>query len=236
MAVRFTGPATYYRATTGLPAGTTWSYTAWVYLSVDRNEYSEMISFGSGDCSLSTDASGTTTGLFDSASNAGAPVGSYALSVGIWYQVAACVAGANVDVYCAAEGGPLVKTSATNYSPPSPSPSALAIGGYNDSAGLPGYDLNGRITNFKLWSAKLTQAEVEAELPTYTVVRTPGLIRAHQLKTPSTADDSGNGNTLTATGSLTTEAGPTTLDPAGPPLWTLLLSQPYTARRRAANF
>jgi hypothetical protein len=93
-------------------------------------------------------------------------------------------------------------TSSTGFTGPNTAAS-VRIG--NDTFPEP---FNGRIAGVKIWNAALSAAELELERWTYSPVRTADLWAWYPLDGTSTADASGNGHTLTAGGSLTTEAGP----------------------------
>jgi Concanavalin A-like lectin/glucanases superfamily len=196
MSVRFSAAGQYYSATTGLPASTVYSYVLWLYESVDRNDFSEIVSFGPNDNSLSTNADGTTLRIYP------LDFGATALTGSTWYAVGVVVNGANLDFYTGLAANALTKQSTSSYV--ATTPTILRIGDYHGG----GYWWNGRVAAFKLWQAALTQAEVEAELASYDAVRTSNLLRVHKLQVPETTDYSGNGNALTVTGSPSTEADP----------------------------
>jgi hypothetical protein len=70
----------------------------------------------------------------------------------------------------------------------------------------------GSIAAVKVWNAVLNQTELTAEAAKYAPVRTANLWGAYSFQSgPQTTDDSGNGRTLTATGTPT-------LDSSGPPI------------------
>jgi hypothetical protein len=70
----------------------------------------------------------------------------------------------------------------------------------------------GSIAAVKVWNAVLTQTELTTEAAKYAPQRTANLWGAYSFQSgPQTTDDSGNGRTLTATGTPT-------LDSSGPPI------------------
>ena len=84
------------------------------------------------------------------------------------------------------------------------SASVLYIG--RNFAGDP---LNGRVAAVKVWTAALSQADLNNERKGYNPVRTANLWGSYSFwGGPSTLDESGNGRNLTATGTMTAEAGP----------------------------
>lgn len=66
----------------------------------------------------------------------------------------------------------------------------------------------GRVANFKVWNAALTQAEIENELAQYVPHRTANLLRWHPFLIAETTDYSGADRTLTGGTGATTEDGP----------------------------
>jgi Concanavalin A-like lectin/glucanases superfamily len=208
LAVRFDGVEPY-TATAGLPAGTVYTVTCWAMISVDRNTYSEIVSLGNSTspstyCSISTNADGTSVGIFDLANYSGAGVGETSMTVGAWYRLAMVVNGASATFYIAnGPTGSLTATSVTDLTPPTPG--AMSLGNY---VGGGSFFLDGRLAAVKMWSAELAAAEVEAELAQYQPRRTANLLRWHPFLTVETTDYSGNGNTLSGGSGATTEDGP----------------------------
>ena len=130
------------------------------------------------------------------------------LTIGQWYYIALvwnAATGTDDQVwYAAAASSSMTGMTLTD------SPDTLGTGwtfrignnAFNDS-------LNGRVANVRVYSAALTQAELEAEKPAAEPVRTADLYAWYPLDgTGDITDHSGNGRDLTATGTLTTESGP----------------------------
>lgn len=202
MAVRFAADTHYYHTTVGLPTSATLTFTCWLRIAVDRNDYSEVISFGTTYMSLSADLDGTSVGVFDSGTYNTTPLGATPFTVGTWYRVAVVINGANVSYYRADAATALTHTSATNYT--SGTPTQLRIGAYYDG----GFWWNGRVAAFKLWQAALNAADITNELAQYQPIRTANLLHYHPFIRTETADYSGNANTLTGGTGSTTEDGP----------------------------
>lgn len=202
MAVRFSAATQFYNTTTNLPASSTFTFTAWVLISVDRNDYSEVISFGSTYMSLSTQVDGTTVGVFDGGSYNGTPLGGTAFTVGTWAKVAVVVNGTNVSYYRAASpGAALTLSTASDYT--SGAPTQLRIGAYFGD----GFFWNGRVAGFKLWDAALSQAEIEHELAQYRPRRTANLLHFEPFVRTESTNYAG-GSALTGGTGSTTEDGP----------------------------
>jgi hypothetical protein len=236
MAVRFDATTDAYTATTGLPTSSnTWSVTLWAQLLVDQNTYN-----GFFDLPQTTGASAATWQYAGVGANGTTIIGAFSdateisspavdMVVGSWFRVALTRASAtSATLYRAAPGNALtVTTNAAMSTNITGTPAKLWLG----SDSYPAEWFNGRIANFKLYNAALTQAEVEAELAQYVPVRTANLLRWHPMVGAETTDRSGNGNNLTAgSTSTTTEDGP-------PIPWTVAPApQSQIARRRATNF
>jgi len=134
------------------------------------------------------------------------------MTVGSWYYVAMTYGVTNLDgnVYHAAVGdastteepsqcvdGTVIDACTLYFGPES-------VGGNNF--------LNGSVAAVKIWTARLSKAEIDAERATYTAVRTANLWAAYGFAAgPQTSDDSGNGRLLTV-------AGTPVLDASGPPI------------------
>ena len=136
-----------------------------------------------------------------------APTGGYPLNVGQWYYAALVFNPSGTsEFYC----GTAVDASLTG-----PGIETLPLAGIPGAAsvviatdGLGDY-FNGRVAQVKIWSAMLTKTELEAEWKRDGIARTANLWAYHSFRNgPQTNDESGNGHTLTAGGTLVAEAGP----------------------------
>ena len=205
MAVRFDTANDRLLATSGLPSGATWTITLWLYISVDRDDYSTFASINNSSpppvAWLNTVSNGTSLG-FDT--QGGAMSSTYPATVGAWFRYGVAVepSGA-VRMYAGAATGSLTAYTADMATRIPTSPAQLWIG--SDYSGT---WFNGRVAAFKLWNVALSAAEVETEFTQYAVARTADLIRSHPF-IDSTIDTSGNGHSLTAGSSpVSWEAGP----------------------------
>lgn len=67
--------------------------------------------------------------------------------------------------------------------------------------GQPGYLFDGQLSHWRVWTAALSQAEVQAERMSASAVRTANLHAAYEFSASTTADSGPNSYTLTANGS-----------------------------------
>jgi hypothetical protein len=213
MAVRFDADGEDY---TSSPLGLTTSpLTAlcWVKVMVSRAAISTYFCLDDGTTTNAfvtgtTDDGTSTQGFFYPDANSLSPdLNSGAQTVGTWYRVAITSpgVGSNVTLYHGAATGAF-DTDATGMSINTAGLSTLRFG----ESVWTGEWFNGSIANFKLYSAVLTVTEMEAEFNSWDAVRTSNLVRHHKFKDgPSTADDSGNGRTLSGgTGTSTDTDNP----------------------------
>lgn len=205
MAVRFAGTTDQLSRSGSLP-GSTGGITAtfWVYLSVDLNAatcLTRLSQTGTSILYLSTDADGTSVAWF---SSAGSIVTTFQLTVGAWHRIAATHnAGAGTLYTATATGATNVDTGTIVTG----TPDLLGIGGRGSGDNTEPF--NGRLAAYKLYSAVLTQAEIEAEWTQYRPIRTASLHSIYPFVNAELVDYSGNGRTLTAgSTATTTEAGP----------------------------
>lgn len=225
MAVRFDASTDVYTATTGMPTGGTYSFTCWVCLDADQNNYTAVVEFQQGaDVGLWLEAfaDGTTIGLGSVSTDM---AGGRATTVGQWSRFGVSLNGTSCTLVHGGDSGALTTSSGTLTGIPT-APTKLFVGSDEYNAWL-----NGRVAAFKVWNATLTTAELAVELTQYVPVRGANLLRWHPWVGAETTDRSGNGNDLTA-GSTATATGD------GPPIpWTVTpVPQPLVARRRATNF
>lgn len=226
MAVHFTASTQTYTASNGAP-GANFTYVGWVYLDAVPTAYSMV--FGIEDAAVSS-GNYITVGINNLAvspelrvfSNTGGLGSSFSPTPATWYCVAISV----------------TTTSCTLYWGSSPGSLSSATGTVSNSGRLFTFIGNdsytewwpGRTAAVKLWSAALSQAEIQAELASYAAVRSSNLLRVHKLQVPETTDYSGNGNTLTGgTGASTAGDPPISAATFSPPYPGLLVSRlrPY---------
>lgn len=200
MAVRFDAANERYLA--GGISGAVATITCWARIAVDTNAFANIWVLYNGsevttEAGLGTDSGGTQMLLFDSAFTT---MTGPNMTVGTWYCFAAVMNSTAWDLYYGTSPNGLTLVSNTMVALSSPASMTIS---HNPEL------INGNVANFKVWTAALTQAEVEAELAQYQPIRTANLLRYHPLVNAELVDYSGNGNTLTAgAGTPTTEAGP----------------------------
>lgn len=205
MAVRFDAATEEYSATNGLPSSV-YTLCCWVRPAVltGGNKVVYWLT-ASGDVftgiEFRDNASRDLQG-YDSSTYAFNGLGPLAASAGTWYRCALVINGATATFYRSAAGSALGSASVSDFTTPA-SPSTWYFG--DDP-----YDewLDGSLAAVKVWSAALTQAEVEHELAQYAPKRTANLIRFHPFIKAETTDYSGAGNTLSGGTGTSTEDGP----------------------------
>jgi hypothetical protein len=208
-AVRFNSSSTKYsRSASGLNASTNVTWACWVKLASDRNAYSMPLASDNGGANYTFVGAGPTGTLFiRSATSAGGST-AYDFVVGTWTYIASVwdITGNDYLYYCAAPGTTLTPTIVGNSTGLTDA-NTFYIG----STGF-GDWLDGSVAAVKIWTAALTQAELEAELPKYAPQRTSNLWANYTFQAgPQTTDNSGNGRTLT-------QGGTPVLDSSGPPI------------------
>jgi hypothetical protein len=215
MAVRFDSASDYYRATLNAGTQTTYTFCCWVKISVDRNTYVTALNLHSGASSNSatfeTSSNGTTWEcLFDNGNDQTV----VAATVGTWHFLALTVSGTTIRTYHKPLGASITQATTATVSASAVSAAQFWLGEWPDT----GQWLNGCLTGVKLWlGTALTQAELDAESAQLMPVRTANLAAAYPLQVAETTDYSGNGRTLTTTGSPATEAGPSGIPLGGGP-------------------
>ena len=220
----------YTRASTGL-ASVDHTVAMWVYLVSHTGNYMPIYSFDSGGYSqVQTNGGGMTLTWYTGGGAMGSAVD---LTVGAWHYVATvATTAASVETFYQAVAGAGSLSSVTG---------AIAEGGIDSGWTLKlgkngfgdAYRWNGRIAQVKIWSAALSQAELEAEMTADSVVRTADLWAYYSFRDgPQTTDESGNGRTLTTLGTPTAEDGPPVESPVTGAYteleWNLKLQAPAT--------
>lgn len=202
MAVRFDAATDRYVGA-GL-SGSVATVMCWLYISVDRNASSTAWSMAGASAEqavLQTRADGVTIGLWDAAF--GAEIVGPALSVDTWYATAAVMNGTAWSLRVGTD--PMSLTEFTGTRTALSSPTSLRIG--NERTDVEFW--NGRVADFKRYTAALSLTEIQAELLQYQPIRTANAVDYFHFVNADTVDYSGNGNTLTAGSTGTaTEAGP----------------------------
>lgn len=200
MSATFIGGTSYYSRSGSLVGSGSANYTVamWVKVTTDRNNYSCMFGVddaGSNYVFIGNTSDGTTF-VPDSLASGGINTG-VSMTTGTWYYVALTydATGTPGKAYIAAEGGGSLALTGPHAFTALAGTLTSYIGnnGFNDG-------LTGEIAYLRVWAAALTSTELEDERVSPTVVRTSNLTAHYKFDSASTTDDSGNGNTLTATG------------------------------------
>ena len=156
MSVRFTSGVTAYSSTANLPAGD-FTICLWMYLSVNRapNWNTVWSLTASGDVPSLELETNETGNAYCIRTSDGTNTGSHFPSVGAWYRVGATRSGSTLTFYTAAAADSSL-TAQTTTTQSAFTPVKLAIGTF--SADTTGY-FDGRVANFKQYSAALTSGE-----------------------------------------------------------------------------
>lgn len=185
-------------------------------LTTDTNNYATLIAWEAGSGGnrvLETDADGTTLTVFDSVLGdmfSSRP----ALTVGVDYAIALR--------YDASRNGtlsikPLGPGTPTHYSSNNPATSFAATQLSFGGSAAYGEFLAGNLAAWRVYSARLSDGEVEAEMDSLTPVRTSDLHADYRFvdQAGRLTDSSGNARNLTsAAGSTSTQTNPT-IAPSG---------------------
>lgn len=189
---------------------TAFTVTMWARLRVDRDDFSTMMRLhnslgGATTVTITTGSSGITP-IVVSPGNTGGIIGS-ALAVDEWRMIAVTIGGTGATdgrIYTRAIGGSTNVTSGQVSG--GSAPDGLTL--FGRSAGDSSEWFNGGLAYVRVWSAVLSQSEIEAEWASATIVRTAGVWADWPLLT-GISDVSGNGRNLTAgSTALTTEDDP----------------------------
>lgn len=210
MALRFDTSTDYIYRDSNLPGITSFTMMAWVYISVDRNDFSPILQYGDANPGTPTEyivytmGDGVTLASWNSSSEITGSV----LSVGTWYHLAITVAGTGANQFLTYLNGAV---NITNNGSASVTNERIS---FATNTGASGNEwLNGRIAACKIYAAVLTAAEIQQEMMFYTPQRTANLNTWLPCVDPTVAnnllDASGNGYNMTgAAGTRTVEDGP----------------------------
>lgn len=201
MSVRFDGSTDRYTATTGLVGASGWTVCLWAKLQVDRNDYTtffQWVGGSSNETVFQTQANGTSLQVWDGTADRNLTA---SLVVGSWYRLALVrTTTTSVTAYTATDVG--ATSSQTLTTSTVGAPATLYVGNSDVNEFL-----NGNIANLKVYTAALSQTEVETEWASWDAVRTSNLLRHHKFKDAAEVTDySGNGNALTSAGTPTFDA------------------------------
>src|ERR1044072_1088036 len=205
MAVRFSADGQDFTRSVALGSQTAFTVSCWVYLSVDRNDYSSLWSLdnGTGDMELcQTDADGTTLKYYPDY-DAGTIL---SLTVGSWVflAVAGATTGNTRTAYYRTPG----QSTLTTVTLGSATATNMATLRFGESA------FGAEWGNLRLAAVKahigatLTPGEVFAESTQIAPARTANLTFWYPFDRPDPLDYSGNGHTLTGGSGTAYEDGP----------------------------
>jgi len=195
MALRFDSATDALESSSPPPTTSSYSWTAWIYLSVDRNAFSNVLTIENAGATefneMITDADGTTLAVYDHAAGRRLTVGS--LSTSTWYYVGLTVTGTTLAVYFAdISSNTITKTTGTiaNIT----TPLKVIIGSTSGSEFW-----NGRISAVKMWDTTLSDAQIESERWFQQAKHVTGLRAEWAIMNDSTklVDWSGQGRSLT---------------------------------------
>lgn len=198
MSIRFDTGGESYNISTSLPSNTIPSTVSmWVLLVVDTNTYQIFFNDDDTNYLLGCDGTGQVLIFYNGSDR----TTSQTLALGTWYHVALVASGTSRRIYL---NGALV----LDYTDPGSSdvPASYYIG--SSSGGS--FTLNGRLGAFKMWTAALTQAEVQREMRSQRPVRVSDLYAFWPMLDVGNGgtDFSAFGRNLSASGTLTTEDNP----------------------------
>lgn len=200
-----------YTASPPPAPATAFTATFWARLRVDRDDFSTMMrlhssSGGATAVTIATGSSGITP-IVVSPGNTSGIIGGDALAVDTWRMIAVTIGGTGATdgkIYTRAIGGSTTVT--TGQVSGGATPDGITL--FGRSIGDATEWFNGALAYVRIWSAVLSQAEIEAEWASATLVRTSGVWADWPMLT-NINDISGNGRNLTAgTTALTTEDDP----------------------------
>ncbi len=217
-AVRFDTLADTVRLSTLPGASQPLTFAGWFRPVVDLNNYSSIFALENAAATqyneLITEVDGTTLALYDHVAGSRATVG--VMTVGTWYRIAVVFTSGAFAAYIGTEGSATL-TKVTGTLSNVGTPGFVWIG--NTSANERS---NGRFARARVWTAALSDAELEAEFHSESAVRTSNLLGEWfpRTVTASTATTAVTGANLTSQGaaSYTIEAGPLIVQLASPPL------------------
>jgi hypothetical protein len=219
MSVRFdkaTSGANRLTCTAAIPPpGSGITFTAWVYFvtgaQASPNGWSDLLRIHNGagantTLTLGALASGTAMGLYSASGTATGPT----MTAGNWYRVGYTLTGTSGKLYMIGATGTTVLYTATIT--PGGTPTGCTFGARSPTDATEYCDM--RLSQARIWSSVLTQAQIEAEWASTTPVVTAALFANWPLTVATDlTDHSGNVHHLVANATTpATEAEP----PNGP--------------------
>ncbi len=188
--------------------GSGFTITAWAYVSVDTdaNATFARLHASSGGSTIATWATGSD-GLSgpNYFTGGGSITNATNMAVGAWRKIAISCSGTTGRSYVNTIGGTTEVDSGTVSVG---TPDGITLGGRAPADSSEPF--NGRLAYVRVWTAELTQVQIEAEWASTTPVRTANLWASWPLTDATDlTDHSGNGRNLSAgTTAVSTEADP----------------------------
>lgn len=218
MSVRFDASGEMYTSTAGTPGTGDFTALSWFKIVAQRAAYSTPWGLDNGSNHVITpqcDNPGTDPVSFyiwvDAAGTAQDINSVIDVSSGVWYALAVQREGTTLRAWIQPAGGSVTPVSRTINS--GLNMSTMRIGRSVTTAEW----INGRIANYKLYTAALTLTEIQAEWNNWQAQRTAGLTHHHKFQSAAeTTDYSGAGNALTVTGAPIYESDNPTIDDSPP--------------------
>lgn len=219
MSIRFDASNDHpsYTATSPPSPATGITVAGWVYISVDRNDWSTICRFhsasgGSTNEVLGFNGTGDTPQVF----SASGSVVSTACTINKWYYLGFTQTGTTAKLYRGDETN--AATEQTGTVTPGTAPTGFTFGGRSDGDLTEWF--NGRMTKWRIWSTVLTLAELNAERIASSPVKTANIWANYPMATATDLTDTVAGRNLVAnTGTLTTEADPVLPSGSVPKYW-----------------
>jgi hypothetical protein len=179
VATRFNAAGQEFTRAPALGAQPAFTVTCWVHLTVNRVSWSTIWSFDNTATDrawLGTSSTGNRLYFWDEVGlndNTGPT-----LATGVWTFVGVAVNGANGSIYYRDSSTTLSTSSWTTGN------TTLSMQNLTIGTDLDGSWLNGRVAALKIWTATLTQAEIDAESWQYVPARGQDLRAWYPLAVP----------------------------------------------------
>lgn len=208
MAVRFEASNNEYYSRSNFGLGSNFTITCWMKLASTRSDYQSAWGYGSGQSNtwiLQADSGSSSTGFYNT--NFEGEQGPYLvatrnLTLNTWYWFGLSVSGGSWVARSRGLSGSFQSNTGSGADTISGT-TTLYLG-----RSVYGEYLNGSICAVKIWNTALSASELEAEYAQFAPVRTSNLYAYYRLASPSTADNSGNGRTLSGGSGVELDSDP----------------------------
>jgi hypothetical protein len=202
MAIALSTTSSYYARTTNLPVYSAWTMMAWISINDVLDSFQYNLSYGDSSGSrfvaLGSDMYTSYFIMYNGTTDVNSSP-AQVLSNNTWYHFAVSNNGASSGLLGYMNGTKYMTTTAHS----SCSAEQIRIG-----SNIAGDNFTGKIAAYKLYSAVLTVDEIVNEMMCYVPVRTANLNTWCPFLNVESTDYSGNGYTLTPTGTPTQVDGP----------------------------